>query len=70
MAHSIGSCLMDSTIEPYLASWRARVDLKGVGVQGDDSMIERRMFGVLNLRERKRDCLSSLICSKSCITTH
>lgn len=43
---------------PYLASCRARADLKGVGVQGDDSMIERRMFGVLKLREGKRDdCL-------------
>lgn len=43
---------------PYLASCRARADLKGVGVQGDDSMIERRMSGVLNLREQKReDCL-------------
>lgn len=60
MAHSIGSCLMDSTIccsrgvfsslrGLYLASCRARADLKGVGVQGDESRIERRMFGVLNI---------------------
>lgn len=84
MAHSIGSCLMDSTIccpnrppvsprpgksetgrlfvsvaltgnlrGPYLASCRAEADLKGVGVQGDDSMMERRMFGVLNLPKEK-----------------
>lgn len=84
MAHSIGSCLMDSTIcctnrppvspspgksktarlfvsllltgnlrGPYLASCRAEADLKGVGVQGDDSMMERRMFGVLNLSKEK-----------------
>lgn len=43
---------------PYLDSCRARVDLKGVGVQGEDSRIDRRMFGVLNLRERNREiCL-------------
>lgn len=85
MAHSIGSCLMDSTIccterhpvspspgksetvrlfvslvltgnlrGPYLASCRAEADLKGVGVQGDDSMMERRMFGVLNLPKEER----------------
>jgi len=35
---------------PYLASCMARADLKGVGVQGEDSRMERRMFGVLNLR--------------------
>lgn len=39
---------------PYLASCRAEADLKGVGVQGDDSMMERRMFGVLNLPKEKR----------------
>lgn len=38
---------------PYLASCRAEADLKGVGVQGDASMMERRMFGVLNLAEEK-----------------
>lgn len=61
MAHSVGSCLMESTIcctgnlrGPYLASCRAEADLKGVGVQGDDSMMERRMFGVLNLTGEKQ----------------
>lgn len=39
---------------PYLASCRAEADLKGVGVQGDDSMMERRMFGVLNLKKKPR----------------
>lgn len=38
---------------PYLTSCRAEADLKGVGVQGDDSMMDRRMFGVLNLAEEK-----------------
>lgn len=86
MAHSMGSCLMDSSIccprdppvspspgqsqrvgllvsvvltgnlrAPYLASCRAEADLKGVGVWGDDSMMERRMIGVRNLpKERGR----------------
>jgi hypothetical protein len=36
---------------PYFpASCMVRVDLKGVGVRGLDSKIERRMFGVLNLK--------------------
>lgn len=39
---------------PYLASCRVEADLKGVGVQGDDSMMERRMFGVRNLPKEKR----------------
>ncbi len=37
-----------------MASCRATADLKGVGVQGEDSMMERRMFGVLNLRDKDR----------------
>lgn len=60
MAHSIGSCLIELTIccskgtfsslrGPYLASCRARADRKGVGVRGDDSMMERQMVGVLNI---------------------
>lgn len=44
---------------PYLASCRAEADLKGVGVQGEDSMMERQMFGVLNLTKEKR-CLVKL----------
>lgn len=36
-----------------MASCRAEADLKGVGVQGDDSMMERRMVGVLNLAEEE-----------------
>lgn len=56
--YSSGFLLTSNFSGPYLASCRARPDLKGVGVQGDDSMIERQMFGVLNLREEKRDsCL-------------
>lgn len=40
--------------DPYLASCRAEADLKGVGVQGDDSMMERWMLGVLNLPKEKQ----------------
>lgn len=64
--------LTSSLWGPYLASCRARADLKGVGVQGDDSRIERRTSGVLNLRagesERERESgelshvLSQLLC--------
>lgn len=42
--------LTSSLTGPYLASCMASADLKGVGVQGEDSRMERRMFGVLNLR--------------------
>lgn len=37
-----------------MASCRAEADLKGVGVQGDDSTMERQMFGVLNLTGEKQ----------------
>lgn len=47
----VSSVLTGNFRGPYLASCRAEGDLKGVGVQGDDSMMERRMFGVLNLAE-------------------
>lgn len=43
-------CFLTSNLRaPYLAS----CDLKGVGVQGDDSRMERQMFGVLKLGEMK-----------------
>lgn len=45
--------LTSSLRGPYLASCMARADLKGVGVRGDDSRMERQMFGVLNLREER-----------------
>lgn len=45
-----GVCFLTSNLRgPYLAS----CDLKGVGVQGDDSRMERQMFGVLKLGEMK-----------------
>lgn len=49
----MSSVLTGNLRGPYLASCRAEADLKGVGVQGDDSMMERRMFGVLNLAEEE-----------------
>lgn len=39
----------------------AKADLKGVGVRGDDSRMERRMFGVLNLTDDTETVMSKLI---------
>lgn len=50
----VSSVLTGNLRGPYLASCRAEADLKGVGVQGDDSMMERWRFGVLNLAEEEK----------------
>lgn len=46
-----GCCsFLTSNLSPYLVS----CDLKGVGVQGDESRMERQMFGVLKLSRMKK----------------
>lgn len=40
---------------PYLVSCRVSADLKGVGVRGEHSMMERLRVGVLNLRKTIRN---------------
>lgn len=50
----VSSVLTGNLRGPYLASCRAEADLKDAGLQGDDSMMERWMFGVLNLAGEKR----------------